>query len=61
MTIEDMTENLFEDVFDFSLEDIDSAEVKRKIRLALARYAITALMDSKVAIEAENVLMENER
>lgn len=58
--LDDLANNLFETLVDYKNNNIPYHEVEDKIKLEMARYAVAALMDSKVALEAEQTLSKFE-
>lgn len=58
--LDDLANNLFETLVDYKNNNIPYHEVEDKIKLEMARYAIAALMDSKIALEAEQTLSKFE-
>lgn len=60
--IDDIAEELINYVWDHGQGPTGYAQSMRKIKTELARYAVAALMDSKIALESEKVLVnENKR
>lgn len=54
--LNDIANNLFETLVDYKNNNIPYHELEDKIKLEMARYAVAALLDSRIALEAEQEL-----
>ena len=54
--IDDIADELISILKDYAYGTVSTDYINKKFRLEIARYAVAALMDSSVALEAEQFL-----